>query len=1095
MQSLEPKIKTNEEYNEWSKSGKRPNNIPSSPDRYYKNSGWNGWPDYLGTEVREFLPLDEAKKFMQSLEPKIKTNEEYNAWSKSGNRPNYIPGNPTRYYKNSGCTGWPDYLGTEVREFLSLDEAKKFMQSLEQKITKKEEYQVWSKSGNRPNYIPGNPTRYYKNSGCTGWADFLGTEFLPLDEAKKFMQSLEPKITTQLEYKVWSKSGKRPNYIPGNPDKYYKNSGWNVWADYLGVVNVWNNTAILSFVKSMDINTLTSTELYVLMTENGLLDRVNRLEKNHPLAKMVSAINANEQIDQDALITELENTGSDDLLDDDGIQEDESDDEITATTDLSDIENVADKPKELKTLKQSVIFSSLDGVYKSIGQISDEETVNFFVNSKVGQCWTNLLDNQVDESTIINDITDEVCNSLFSTTARDRFLTQYDGAKKLKLPKGYQYKKNGKKALPNLMQKLIAFRLTQTPRLGNWSGTGAGKTLAAILASRHIKAKLTIIIGLNSTINQHGTHELSGWAKEINEAFPSSNVIIKPSNAAIIEGDLLLSNDIPNYLLLNYEKFQQSNSSALVKELLNLNPDMLIIDEIHSVKATTDQESARRQRIIALSNNIEYVLGMSATPVVNNLYEAKSLLEMIDGKVYDDINTKPSLNNALRIHCHLVNMGVRFIPKYNMQLAFNTPEILISESDAKQLVNTTGILGLESALLDFKLDTIVELLQSGEPSIIYTHYINNNIIKKLQETLDDNNISYATYTGDDKSGLNQFKNKQAQTLIASSTIGTGVDGLQYITDNLIIISLPWTSAAYEQLIGRIYRQGSIFTKINVSIPQVIAHHDNQDWSWDKQRMGRIKWKQTLADAAVDGVIPKKQLMSQSDMLTQSKTALHNWINRLEDGTVFSISRKTLQIPLPDDIARSYKITHGDFTAMNNKFNTSRSDTMHQYINKNPDFWYNYHNEYNSIRQTWPEIPFITIANNILSKKKKLTIGDMGCGQAMIADILKDSIHTVYSFDHFQYNNSVIQSDISNINMPDESLDRIIFSLSLMSTNWIDYITEAHRLLSEDGQIIIADRTSKLEIFKDKILNIGFNQVGNIEFSQDNSFFYLTAMKI
>ena len=106
------------------------------------------------------------------------------------------------------------------KEYLILDEAKKFMQSLEPKIKTNEEYNAWSKSGNRPNYIPGNPTRYYKNSGCTGWADFLGTEFLPLDEAKKFMQSLEPKITTQLEYKVWSKSGKRPNYIPGNPDKY-----------------------------------------------------------------------------------------------------------------------------------------------------------------------------------------------------------------------------------------------------------------------------------------------------------------------------------------------------------------------------------------------------------------------------------------------------------------------------------------------------------------------------------------------------------------------------------------------------------------------------------------------------------------------------------------------------------------------------------------------------------------------------------------------------------------------------------------------------------------------------------------------------------
>ncbi|HEU4445422.1 MAG TPA: hypothetical protein VFR94_12190 [Nitrososphaeraceae archaeon] len=31
------------------------------------------------------------------------------------------------------------------------------------------------------------------------------------------------------------------------------------------------------------------------------------------------------------------------------------------------------------------------------------------------------------------------------------------------------------------------------------------------------------------------------------------------------------------------------------------------------------------------------VLGLSATPVVNNLNEGKSLLELITGKVYDDV--------------------------------------------------------------------------------------------------------------------------------------------------------------------------------------------------------------------------------------------------------------------------------------------------------------------------------------------------------------------------------------------------------------------------------------------------------------------------
>ena len=41
------------------------------------------------------------------------------------------------------------------------------------------------------------------------------------------------------------------------------------------------------------------------------------------------------------------------------------------------------------------------------------------------------------------------------------------------------------------------------------------------------------------------------------------------------------------------------------------------------------------------------VLGLSATPVVNNLMEGRSLLEIITGKIYEDVSTKPTIPNAV----------------------------------------------------------------------------------------------------------------------------------------------------------------------------------------------------------------------------------------------------------------------------------------------------------------------------------------------------------------------------------------------------------------------------------------------------------------
>jgi len=91
------------------------------------------------------------------------------------------------------------------------------------------------------------------------------------------------------------------------------------------------------------------------------------------------------------------------------------------------------------------------------------------------------------------------------------------------------------------------------------------------------------------------------------------------------------------------------------------------------------------------------------------------------------------------------------------------------------------------------------------------------------------------------SAKQKFIARKIDILIGTAPIGTGVDGLQYVCDRLIIASLPWTHAEYEQLVGRIYRQKSAFTKVEVIIPQVILDHQGDIWSWDRQyRWSRIQ---------------------------------------------------------------------------------------------------------------------------------------------------------------------------------------------------------------------------------------------------------------
>ncbi len=237
-----------------------------------------------------------------------------------------------------------------------------------------------------------------------------------------------------------------------------------------------------------------------------------------------------------------------------------------------------------------------------------------------------------------------------------------------------------------------------------------------------------------------------------------------------------------------------------------------------------------------------------------------------------------------------------------------------------------AILDLERVLLDAKLETIIGALQKG--TLIYTHYL-TGLITPLRRAIEKAGFTVGVFTGEDKSGLQPFIKGKVDVLIGSVPVGTGVDGLQYVCNRLIIVSLPWTSAEYEQLIGRLYRQGSVFDKVEVIIPQVVLAHNGDMWSWDKLRWHRIQYKKTLADAALDGVIPEGELSSPETMFKQAREALQAWITRVEQDDVSVIERAKLRVPLPAEDARRIQRRFGDLSTMNARINTAYSRTTHE----------------------------------------------------------------------------------------------------------------------------------------------------------------------
>ena len=220
--------------------------IPSSPNKTYKDSGWVSWGDWLGTgtispHLRKFRPFEEARAYVRNLH--LKNSTEWNQFRKSVKLPQDIPANPNTIYENKGWISLGDWLGSgtiasRLIKFRTFSEAREFARG--QKFKSIAEWQDFSKSDRRPSDIPAGPSRTYKDKGWDGWSDWLGTgtiathfrKYRPFSEARDYAKVLG--LKNRNDWESFCKSGSLPEDIPKSPAHVYRHEGWTTWGDWLG---------------------------------------------------------------------------------------------------------------------------------------------------------------------------------------------------------------------------------------------------------------------------------------------------------------------------------------------------------------------------------------------------------------------------------------------------------------------------------------------------------------------------------------------------------------------------------------------------------------------------------------------------------------------------------------------------------------------------------------------------------------------------------------------------------------------------------------------------------------------------------------------
>ncbi|ORZ30765.1 methyltransferase-domain-containing protein [Catenaria anguillulae PL171] len=157
-----------------------------------------------------------------------------------------------------------------------------------------------------------------------------------------------------------------------------------------------------------------------------------------------------------------------------------------------------------------------------------------------------------------------------------------------------------------------------------------------------------------------------------------------------------------------------------------------------------------------------------------------------------------------------------------------------------------------------------------------------------------------------------------------------------------------------------------------------------------------------------------------------------------------------------------KLEGAQFRWLNEQLYTIDGKAALELMQQQPHLFDLYHRGFRAQAIAWPTNPVDRIFDDILAHTpKNATIVDMGCGDAALAQKLKPQGYTVRSFDLVAKPPHVEAADMANVPLKDGVADMVVFSLSLMNTDWGKGAAEGARILRKGGVMKIAEVKSRI----------------------------------
>ncbi len=286
------------------------------------------------------------------------------------------------------------------------------------------------------------------------------------------------------------------------------------------------------------------------------------------------------------------------------------------------------------------------------------------------------------------------------------------------------------------------------------------------------------------------------------------------------------------------------------------------------------------------------------------------------------------------------------------------------------------------------------------------------------------------------------------------------------------------------------------TDVPIQKSQEPKREKSDEEPWSKSKKKRMRRKMAIMNRNINNnnaasssetfesdKVEQKTMSDQIDITKKDESSESNSISMIETKLSGKRPMSALQQKFLSRLAGSR------FRELNEELYTTNSALAYKRFQANPELFEQYHEGFRTQVKSWPVNPIDVIHKWIISyyqKSKKemeeknrqqLRIADFGCGDAKLAEKLvafRSKSNTkkgkgqtcpfkVHSFDLVSNGNKLITPcDMSNVPLKNGSVDVGVFVLALMGTNIADFIREAHRVLTPDGLLKIAEVRSRFE---------------------------------